>query len=100
MFPLTTSYFSVELTFYINHFVNGDCSCDVRARYQNIMPTTLGNIDNYCKFFLDAIDIVFFSNNRSIVQIKATNIRLYKVNILNLTGNEENGGNSENENGL
>ena len=37
-FPLTMSYFSVELTFFINrlhcHFVNGDRSCDVRARYQ------------------------------------------------------------------
>ena len=64
------------------------------------MPTTLGNIDNYCKFFLDAIDIVFFSNDKNIVQIKATNIRPYTVNILNLTDNEENGGNSENENGI
>jgi Holliday junction resolvase RusA-like endonuclease len=117
MFPLTRSYVSVELTFFINrprcHFVNGDRSCDVRARYQNIMPTTSGDIDNYCKFFLDAIDGVFFSNDRNVVQIKATklycngnggrtifNIRPYKVNTINLTVDEENEGNSENQNGI
>lgn len=77
--PLTTSYVSVELTFLIvrpsSHFVNGDRSGGIRESYQNKMPTMQGDIDNYQKFFLDAIDGIFFQNDRDVVKIQA--IKLY-----------------------
>ena len=78
MLPLSTSYVSVEMTFFIkrpnSHFINGNRTNDVRASYQNTMPTTSGDIDNYVKFFLDAIDGIFYQNDREVVSIKAMKI--------------------------
>jgi hypothetical protein len=64
MGPLTTSFVTIELTFLIkhpiSHFVNGHRSNGLRELYQHTMPTTQGDINNYIKFFLDAIDGIFF----------------------------------------
>jgi Holliday junction resolvase RusA-like endonuclease len=77
--PLTTSYVSIEVAFLIKrplcHFVNGDRSNGLRNMYKNAMPTTQGDLDNYVKFFLDAIDGIFFRNDRDVVSMQA--IKLY-----------------------
>lgn len=79
MMPLTASYVSVNVTFLIRrpicHFVGGDRNGSIREQYVNAMPTTLGDIDNYVKFFLDAIEGVFYGNDRNVVQVRA--IKLY-----------------------
>lgn len=79
MLPLTTSYVSIDVTFLISrplcHFVGGDRNNGVRQQYESAMPTTTGDIDNYVKFFLDAIDGIFYSNDRNVVQIRA--LKLY-----------------------
>jgi Holliday junction resolvase RusA-like endonuclease len=110
--PLTTSYVTIELTFLIkrpiSHFVNGNRSNGLRELYQHTMPTTQGDIDNYVKFFLDAIDGIFFRNDRDVVSIKATklycneshgriiyNIRPYVVNEVLI--DDENDDNNNNE---
>ena len=79
MMPLTTSYVTVKLTFLIrrpqSHFVCGDRNRGFRPQYEDAMPTTTGDIDNYVKFVLDAIEGIFFGNDRNVVQVSA--IKLY-----------------------
>ena len=106
MQPLTTSYVSIDLTFLIrrpaSHFINGDRG-RLRDNFQNLIPTTTGDIDNYVKFFLDAIDGLFFRNDRDVVSIKATklycnsshgrivyNVRPYIVNTITIDSESDN----------
>jgi Holliday junction resolvase RusA-like endonuclease len=102
MLPLTSSYVSVEMTFFISrpdcHFVNRNRSSNqIRHDYQDAMPTTSGDIDNYAKLFLDVLDGIFYRNDRDVVQIKATkfycveprgrivyNVRPYEMNTISL----------------
>jgi Holliday junction resolvase RusA-like endonuclease len=60
------SFVTIELTFLIkrpiSHFVNGNWSNGLRELYQHTRPTTQGDINNYVKFFLDAIDGIFFGS--------------------------------------
>jgi Holliday junction resolvase RusA-like endonuclease len=111
--PLTTSCVSIELTFLIkrpiSHFVNGNRSNGLRESYQNRMPTTSGDIDNYVKFFLDAIDGIFFQNDRDVISIKAMklycnesrgriiyNIRPYVVSVISIDNeNDDDDDNNE-----
>lgn len=78
MLPLTTSYVSIDLTFLISrpisHFDGGNRSNDIRPQYQSAMPTTTGDIDNYVKFFLDAVDGILYRNDRNVVQIRALKV--------------------------
>jgi Holliday junction resolvase RusA-like endonuclease len=100
-FPLTDSCVSVDVTFLISrpdsHFVGPNRSLGIHPRYERSMPTVQGDIDNYMKFFLDAIDGIFFSNDRDVVTISASklytteqrgriifNIRHRDMNIVNL----------------
>jgi Holliday junction resolvase RusA-like endonuclease len=77
-FPLTNSYISIEVTFLIsrpnNHFHGRNRSLGIHPRFENLMPTTQGDIDNFVKFFLDAIDGIFFSNDRNVVAITASKL--------------------------
>jgi Holliday junction resolvase RusA-like endonuclease len=79
MMPLTTNFVSVSLTFLIprpsSHFVGSNRNGPLREEFESSMPTTSGDIDNYIKFFLDAIDGIFYSNDRNVIQITA--IKLY-----------------------
>ena len=107
MLPLTQSNVQITLSFYIrrpsHHFVNGDRTSDIRAQFENTMPTTTGDIDNYVKFFLDATNGIFFPDDRNVVSITASkhycrgpgrtvyNIRRYEMNLVDLTtGNVDN----------
>lgn len=111
MFPLTESYVQIALSFHIrrpsHHFVNGDRTRDIRQQFLDAMPTTTGDIDNYVKFFLDAINGIFFRDDRNVVSITASkyycrgtgrtvyNIRSYEMNLVDLTT----GGNFDDSNG-
>jgi Holliday junction resolvase RusA-like endonuclease len=72
-FPLTTSCVKVDVSYFISrpdcHFVGPDRTLGIDPRYENTMPLHEGDIDNYDKFFLDAIDQIFFSNDRNVVDM-------------------------------
>jgi Holliday junction resolvase RusA-like endonuclease len=75
MFPLTTSYVSIEVTFLIrrpnSHFISGSRRNGILPEFLYSMPTTTGDLDNYVKFILDVIDGIFFGNDRDVVQLIA-----------------------------
>ena len=108
MIPLTTSYVSVDVTFLIrrpsSHFVGGNRNNGIREQYKNVIPTTTGDIDNYVKFFLDAIDGIFYSNDRNVVRIRAAklfcngsrgrtifNIRPYVIHTIEIDSEDDDG---------
>jgi Holliday junction resolvase RusA-like endonuclease len=117
MLPLTESYVSIALSFYISrpiaHFVNGDRTKGIRPQFENVMPTTSGDIDNYVKFFLDAINGIFFIDDRNVVALTASkhycrddvgrtiyNIRLYETNVIDLTNDNDDNNNNNNNNNV
>lgn len=106
MFPLTNSYVWIEMTFFISrpnsHFVNGDRNNIIRREYEDSMPTASGDIDNYVKLLLDALDGIFFRNDSNVIRIVATklyciepdgrtvyNVHPYAMNTINLIDNDE-----------
>jgi Holliday junction resolvase RusA-like endonuclease len=114
-FPLTNSYVSVEVTFLLsrpdNHFHGRNRSLGIHPHFENTMPTTQGDIDNFVKFFLDAIDGIFYSNDRNVVAITASklftiepqgrtifNIRRRIMDIINLVDDDERNENNNDEN--
>jgi Holliday junction resolvase RusA-like endonuclease len=103
-YPLTDSYVSVNVTFLIsrpiNHFIQKNRNNGIDPRFERTMPTTQGDIDNFVKFFLDAIDGTFFTNDRDVVVITASklytteaigrvvfNVRQHETEIIDLTEN-------------
>lgn len=107
-YPFTTSYVSVNVTFLVSrpkyHFIQGDRSRGICPRFDGVMPTVQGDIDNFVKFFLDAIHGIFFRDDRDVVRITASklftneargrivyNICRYEMNIVDLlTVNDDN----------
>ena len=107
MLPLTTSYVSIEMTFFVScpsgHFVNGNRSNNIQRENQHIMPTASGDIDNYVKLLLDVLDGIFFQNDSNVVKIAATKlycieargrtvykVRPYVMNSISLIDDDDN----------
>jgi Holliday junction resolvase RusA-like endonuclease len=83
-YPLTNVYVSIDVTFLISrpdsHFIGNDRNRGVDPRFESMMPTTQGDIDNFIKFFLDAIDGIFFSNDRYVIAITASKLFTTEAN--------------------
>jgi Holliday junction resolvase RusA-like endonuclease len=106
-YPLTTdSYVSVNITFLISrpnsHFIGNNRNNGIDPSHEAKMPTTQGDIDNFIKFFLDAIDGIFVMDDRYVVKITALklftteqdgrtvfNVRHHDMNIVNLVDNHD-----------
>jgi hypothetical protein len=93
-----------------NHFHGRNRSLGIHPRFENLL-TTQGDIDNFVKFFLDAIDGIFFSNDRNVVAITASklftiephgrtifNICRRIMDIVNLVDDDEGDENNNDEN--
>lgn len=77
-YPLTTSYVSVDVTFMIsrpdNHFVGNNRDRGIRPDFEHTSPTAQGDIDNFMKFFLDAIKGIFYNDDRNVIASRATKL--------------------------
>lgn len=104
-YPLTKSSVSVDVTFMISrpasHFVGNDRNRGIRPEFECIFPTTQGDVDNFLKFFLDAINGIFYNDDRDVVSITTSklfttnpigryvfNVRRRVIEIVDLTNND------------
>lgn len=110
-FPLTNSCVAVDVVFFISrpdcHFIGPDRTLGINPRYENTMPLHEGDIDNFGKFFLDAIDQIFFDNDCTVVEMNSKkfytmedsgrvvfNIRRQETNnVINLVDDDDNNNN-------
>lgn len=105
-FPLTTMGVTADVSYFISrpdyHFVGPDRTLGIDPRYENAMPLHEGDIDNYDKFFLDAIDQIFFDNDCNVVRMDSKKfytsedlgrivftIRRQEMNVVNLVDDND-----------
>jgi Holliday junction resolvase RusA-like endonuclease len=77
-YPLTDSSVSIDVTFIVSrpdsHFVGGDRDHGVRPDFERTPPTVQGDLDNFLKFFLDAMNGILYSDDRNVVTISASKL--------------------------
>jgi Holliday junction resolvase RusA-like endonuclease len=77
-YPLTNVPVIISVNFMISrpdsHFIGNNRENGIRPGFDHAVPTAQGDIDNFEKFFLDAISGIFYNDDSYVVGMKSSKL--------------------------